>query len=251
MSEKRMNIFYRLSALIGICIIWGYPSDAQPAHGTDHGAAASGTDHGIAAFSIWQPKDEHRFGTGYKQHLQWHRRSGDKWSWYGWYVVSGPHFGQFVDATFDHSWDDFSHPVDPAGDGADNNLHTDPFGDYLTAFKLARIEEASTPSGLNAKFSRWVTVKTSDPVAIRRILVQLKDRYADSVAGIQCFRMVDGGSLQQVFILIGLTGWEQMGRTSDLAADLAGIERALKTNVITGIESELLAYKEDMSLIGQ
>jgi len=246
-----MNIFYRLSALIGICIIWGYPSDAQPAHGTDHGAAASGTDHGIAAFSIWQPKDEHRFGTGYKQHLQWHRRSGDKWSWYGWYVVSGPHFGQFVDATFDHSWDDFSHPVDPAGDGADNNLHTDPFGDYLTAFKLARIEEASTPSGLNAKFSRWVTVKTSDPVAIRRILVQLKDRYADSVAGIQCFRMVDGGSLQQVFILIGLTGWEQMGRTSDLAADLAGIERALKTNVITGIESELLAYKEDMSLIGQ
>lgn len=223
-------------------------SDAQPLSGSGHATAAPASDHGIAAFSVWQPKDAQRFETGYKQHLQWHRRSGDRWGWYGWYVVSGPHFGQFVDATFDHSWSDFSHPVDPAGDREDNDLHTDPFGDYLMGFRLARIEEASTAAGLNAKYSRWVTVKTNDPVAIRKVLVRLKDRYADSVAGIQCFQMVDGGNLQQVFIMIGLTGWEQMGRTAGLAADLAEIERSLKTNVITGIESELLAYKEDMSI---
>jgi len=234
-----MSIFYRLPATIVIYFISAFSCGAQTGSG----------DHGIAAFSVWQPKDAQRFEAGYKKHLQWHKNSGDAWSWYGWYVISGPHYGRFVDATFGHSWGDFTHPVDPAGDGADNDLHTEPFGDYLMGFRLARIEEASTPAGLNAKFSRWVTVKASDPVAIRRILVQLKDRYADSVAGIQCYRMIDGGSLQQVFILIGLTGWEQMGRTSDLAADLAAIERSLKTNVITGIESELLAYKEDMSLV--
>ena len=237
-----MSSSYRLSAILVICLICSHPSNAQ---------SANNSDHGIAAFSIWLPKDAQRFETGYKQHLQWHRRSGDRWSWYGWYVISGPHFGQFIDATFDHSWSDFAHPVDPPGDESDNALHTDPFGDYLTAFKLARIEEASTPAGPNAKLSRWVTVKTSDPVAIRRILVELKNRYADSVTGIQCFRMVDGGSLQQVFILIGLTGWEQMGRTSELPADLTAIEHSLKLNVITGIESELLAFKEDMSMISQ
>lgn len=232
-----MSIFYGLSAVVIVHLVSVFSCGAQPA------------DQGIAAFSIWQPKDAQRFEAGYKRHLQWHQRSGDRWSWYGWYVISGPHYGQFVDATFDHSWSDFSHPVDPAGDREDNDLHTEPFGEYLMGFRVARIGEASTPAALSAKFSRWVTVKTSDPVAIRKILVQLKDRYADSVAGIQCFRMVDGGDLQRVFILIGLTGWEQMGRTSDLAADLAAIERSLKIDVITGIESELLAYKEDMSLI--
>ena len=75
------------------------------------GAQTGSGDHGIAAFSFWQPKDAQRFEAGYKKHLQWHKNSGDAWDWYGWYVISGPHDGQFLDATFDHSFSDFMHPV--------------------------------------------------------------------------------------------------------------------------------------------
>lgn len=79
----------------------------------------------VAHFSFWQPKagEEKNFENGYKQHLNWHKTNGDKWAWYGWYIISGPRSGQFVDATFNHAWGDFDKPVKPAEDGADNQLH--------------------------------------------------------------------------------------------------------------------------------
>jgi len=227
---------------------------------------------GIAAFSIWQPKEgqESRFETGYKQHLQWHQRSGDKWDWYGWYVISGKNYGQFVDATFDHSWSDFMAPVNPAGDGADNDLHTEPFGTYLGGFKLSRIEEASITdtAGLRTKFSRLITLKVNDLTLAEKILTRLKEKYtgnsasaasaptpttpaSPAVKNFQCFRLIDGGDLNQMIILIGLADLTQFDNTEHIPADLSEIEHASKTNVIREIESELLAFKSDMSLIAR
>jgi hypothetical protein len=237
-----MKTIKRLPAAVALLLLFANLSSAQ--------------DHNIAAFSIWKPKEgqEQRFPAGYQQHLLWHQRSGDKWDWYGWYVISGRNFGQFVDATFDHSWNDFNSPVNPAGDGADNNLHTDPFGDYLMAFKVSRIEEASVTDtlGLRSKFSRLITLKVNDLSIARKILGRLKEKYMENgvIKNFQCFRTIDGGNLYQLFILIGLTDFTQMERSENIPADLAEIERSLKTNVITEIDSELLAYKREMSLIG-
>jgi len=214
-------------------------------------------DHGIAAFSIWRPKAgmEQRFEAGYKQHLQWHQRNGDKWDWYGWYIISGKNFGQFVDATFDHAWNDFDHPVNPAGDGADNNLHTDPFGDYLTAFKVTRMEEASSTDtiGLRSKFTRLITIKFTDPDAARKILIQLKEKRATkgSTKNFQCFRVVDGDNLCQRLIMIGLPDLSSFERTENIEEDLAEIERLVKPGAIREIISEMLLYRGDMSLFAE
>ncbi len=63
--------------------------------------------------------------------------NNDPWDWYGWYVISGERSGHFIDATFGHSWSDFDNPVNPAGDGADNDLHTEPFGNFIMGYKLS------------------------------------------------------------------------------------------------------------------
>lgn len=211
-------------------------------------------EHRITAISIWKPKEgqEQRFEAGYKQHLQWHKRNGDKRDWYGWYVISGTNFGQFVDATFDHSWSEFDNPVNPAGDGEDNSLHTDPFGDYLVAFKLSRIEEASATDtvGLQSKYTRLITLQVTDPVAARKIIGRLKEKYlADGVKNFQCFRVVDGGNLNQIIILIGVQHFSEFNKTENIQEDLAAEERLLKTNVVTVINSELLGFRSDMSLL--
>jgi hypothetical protein len=66
--------------------------------------ATGTTQRNLAAFSIWKPKDNQaaRFEAGYKQHLKWHLASADRWNWYGWFIVSGPRDGEFLDATFGH-----------------------------------------------------------------------------------------------------------------------------------------------------
>lgn len=244
-----MNTIQRLPATAALLLFFADLSLGQPA------PAGVTRDHSIAAFSIWKPKEgqAQRFSAGYQQHLAWHRRSGDKWDWYGWYIISGRNFGQFVDATFDHSWNDFNNPVDPSGDGADNGLHTDPFGEYLVAFKVSRIEEASVrdTTGLRSKFSRLIRLKVNDLSIAGKILVRLKEKYTEngSVKNFQCFRTIDGGDLHQLFILVGLTDLTQFERSENIPADLAEIERSLKTSVVLEISSELLAYKSEMSLI--
>jgi hypothetical protein len=100
----------------------------------------------LAQFALWQPRNGQTaaFETGYKKHLVWHQSNGDTWSWYGWYFVSGPRYGQFLDATFDHAWRDFDHRVNPAGDGADNQLNVEPYADFKLAYKVAFFLSLST-----------------------------------------------------------------------------------------------------------
>jgi hypothetical protein len=105
----------------------------------------------VAHFSFWKPKpgQANNFENGYKQHLKWHRENGDKWSWYGWYVISGTRDEQFVDATFNHTWSDFDNSVKPSEDGADNNLHTYPFGDVEIGYKMINLTSLSISYPLN------------------------------------------------------------------------------------------------------
>ncbi|WP_298736037.1 hypothetical protein [uncultured Chitinophaga sp.] len=83
----------------------------------------------IAQFVAWKPKAgaEQLFETGYRQHLLWHKTNRDPWGWYGWFIISGPRTGQFVDATVEHAWSDFDQLLKPADDRADNELHVYPY----------------------------------------------------------------------------------------------------------------------------
>lgn len=95
-----------------------------------------GQESNIGEFAIWKPKEGHlqNFENGYKQHLKWHKANGDKWGWYGWFIVSGSRYGQFVDETFGRTCADFDKAIKPAEDIADNRIHVFPFGDVQTIF---------------------------------------------------------------------------------------------------------------------
>lgn len=52
----------------------------------------------IGQFAVWKTKEGQlqNFENGYKQHLNWHKSNDDKWGWYGWFIISGNRYGQFL-----------------------------------------------------------------------------------------------------------------------------------------------------------
>lgn len=211
----------------------------------------------VAHFSVWSPKAgrEQNFEAGYKKHLLWHKANGDKWSWYGWYIVSGPRFGQFVDATFEHSWSDFDSPVKPAEDAADNELHTVPFGNFLTAFKVSKVRQLSSSdgAGLKSKFIRLITLSVNDMPEGLKAVEKLKNKYATdfSLKNFHTYKLIDGGNANQIILMLGFNDYAGFGKTRNLQEDLTAVEDSLKIKVVTAINSETLLYKSDMSLFAE
>jgi hypothetical protein len=208
----------------------------------------------VAHFSFWKikPGQAQQFENGYKQHLTWHKDNGDTWSWYGWYVISGARADLFIDATFNHGWSDFDNPVKPAEDRADNNLHTHPFGNFEGGYKMIQLTDLSIGDshGLQSKFLRLVTIHVTDIDNGKKVIERLKTHYQS--AGIKTFlpfKMVDGGNLNQLLVLIGINSFQEYGKMDKLQEELSAIETTLKIKTITSIAAETLIYRSDMSLI--
>lgn len=208
----------------------------------------------IASFAVWKPKDglEQKFDAGYKKHLGWHKANSDTWNWYGWYVVSGPRFGYFIDVTLDHAWSDFDSPVNKGGDGEDNALHTAPFGEFISLFKVERINKLSIANGpgLKSKLMRFVTLSVNDVPSALKIVERLKDQYQKkfNVKTFITYKVVDGGNINQIMIMLGADNYKQYGESANLQEDLSAMEDSLKLRVITAMSSETLAFSEGMSL---
>lgn len=206
----------------------------------------------IAHFSIWKPKPglDDNFEAGYKQHLKWHVVNGDKWNWVGWYIISGPRTNTFVDATFNHSWDDFDKPVKHAEDLADVELHVSPFGDYLSAFKVAYLPDLSISdsSSLKSKLLRLVTLNVTDIETGEKIIAKLKISYQSTgVKTFLTFKMVDGGNLNQMLLFLGFKNFEEYEKSENVQEDLLVVENSLNTHVITSTTSETFVYNAEMS----
>lgn len=205
----------------------------------------------IAQFAIWKPNpgQDQNFENGYKKHLTWHKANNDPWSWYGWFIISGPRCGQFVDATFDHSWGDFDHSVKPGEDMADNELHVFPFATLQTVFKASYLKDISTAheSSLKSKFLRLITLEVKDISVGIKLLEKLKTSNAD-IKMFMAYKIVDGGNLNQLMLVLGFNSFGEYEKTENLQDQLSAIEVSLKTNVIKSITSETLRYNADMSL---
>jgi len=228
----------------------------------------------IVHFSVWQPKPGQAasFEDGYHKHLQWHAANKDSWSWYGWYFISGPRDGQFIDATFGHSWSDFDHPVNPAGDGADNALHTEPFANFLKAYKAIRLP-CSDPEDtvvLTSKFLRMLTIDVTDRPAAAQLIKRLLAGYRQKnlVDKALVYELVDGGPAGQITILLNGSSFQDLGKTATFAGDLLDLDRKTATApgsrvpgpsagttpgpavlAITAITAETLRFRRDMSRI--
>ena len=206
-------------------------------------------DHGIAHFSVWNPKpgQSASFEDGYKHHLLWHKANKDSWNWYGWYIISGWRTGQFIDITVGHLWADFDNEVNPAGDEADNQLHTEPFADYLRSYKgsLMPFSDADYKQSLTAKMVRMLTVDVSDIIQgakiIEKVIADYKQK--NEPGKFVVFDVIDGGNVKQYIILIPLNNMAQMERTMNINTQLTN-----SNNVITGITSETLLFQPEMSI---
>jgi hypothetical protein len=215
---------------------------------------AHAQQNNLAHVSIWLPKPgyESHFENGYKQHLKFHAANKDKKEWYGWYVISGDRTGHFIDATFGHTWNNFDHSIDAAGDDADNILHTEPFAKFIKGYKLALVPELSTAdsTALKANFLRIVTIVTDDMETAKSVFEKLKVKYASNrqIPGYLVYKIADGGNLNEWQILIGHPNFNSFAAYENLRDSLGAIERSMKVRTIQFVSIETLRYRKDMSL---
>ncbi|HXF42173.1 MAG TPA: hypothetical protein VNK26_00395 [Pyrinomonadaceae bacterium] len=206
----------------------------------------------IGQFAIWKPKDgmESKFELGYKAHLEWHRVNGDKWDWYGWYIISGPRYGQFVDATLDHAWQDYDNAIKPAEDIADNRKNVFANGELQSVFKVELIPSASSHDSykVNSRLVRLITIKTVSLTQALTVIEKLyKDYKSKNVRAFYTFKLRDGGNLSEIILLIGFENWQQLAITDSLLEEIEKIQTELKIKPINSIFSETLVYRADMS----
>ena len=214
---------------------------------------AFGQSNTIAQFAIWKPKEgqAQAFEIGYKQHLNWHETNADTWSWYGWYIVSGSRYGQFVDATFDHAWADFDNVVKPAEDMADNKLHVFPFGDLQTVFKVSLLPKISINDTFSNKLKivRLVTIDVQNMNSAIKLIQELKSFYVlNKIKSFKVYKLIDGGLVKQLILMLGFSTWEEYSISETLNEKIEEIEKSQNTETILSINSETIIYRADMSL---
>lgn len=201
----------------------------------------------LAQFVTWQPKPgmEKNFEEGYKRHLGWHKNAGDTWNWYGWYFISGPRSGQFMDATIDHAFKDFDKPVDPEGDAADNAKNTEPYANFLNASKLMAFSNLSTPGteGLRAKYMKLITLHVLNEHNAEWLIRRYRNQCDMSkLKFFVTYKTFDGGRLDHWYILIGANSW------ADFEATISHNDILIDSTVLKSVTSEMLRYREDLSL---
>lgn len=200
----------------------------------------------LAQFVTWKPKAgmEKNFDDGYKRHLQWHKNAGDTWNWYGWYFISGPRSGQFMDGTIDHAFEDFDKPVDPAGDAADNAKNTVPYADLISSSKLVAINNLSNPGpqGLRAKYMQLISLQVLNEYRAEWMIRQYRNKCDMSkLKFFVTYKMFDGGRIDHWFVLIGSDSWagfEHLAVHNDKFID---------STVVKWVTTETLRYREDLS----
>jgi hypothetical protein len=99
----------------------------------------------FARISFLRPHDgaTTEWEAGYIRHLGWHRQANDRFNWYGYSEWSGAHMRWFLYATFGHSADSLSNPVDPAGDERDTVVNIIPHVEFMDGGLFEYLPSAS------------------------------------------------------------------------------------------------------------
>jgi hypothetical protein len=189
---------------------------------------------------------ERQLDAGYRRHLDWHVRAGDRWAWYLWEVVNGDRAGLYVDGTFGHTWADFDAATNPDGDGADNDLNVEPFATRGAnhAWHLRpelggeAVDPEAAPFVLRAEYQvRPESAPTFDNI-LRRLRAPLGGRpYA-------VHELVTGGALPTYVLWVPTKSWADVGAVADSAA---AILRELAAGAVVA-RAELWRFRPDLSL---
>jgi hypothetical protein len=117
-------------------------------------AAQGGGD--LARVAYWTVDDVAGFEAGLAAHNAFHAAQQDPTPLFTWQVVSGPRAGQYVRASFNHTWADFdAEEKMAAADAADSATHLDPYlaADLPGIYRYRR-ELSRPPEGGPQKLAR-------------------------------------------------------------------------------------------------
>lgn len=204
----------------------------------------------FARMVVIQPKpgQDAAFEQGYQRHLEWHRKAGDRWMWYGWSFVLGERLGSFMDGTFGHAAANFDAAVQPAADAADNAANVAPYAEFLSHGMFRRLETASVGQPLpdtSAYLAMTTyTVAPGDATAFERQLVARATRPPGSGGSERYtwYRLQIGGEGAQYVLL-------RAAPSFGAAADLPEVLPIGTGPMLRGVRSELLRYRAEMSYL--
>lgn len=102
---------------------------------------------GTAHLYAYRVHDRPAFEAGYRKHLEWHARKGDRLAWFAWYVTQGERVGAFIDGTFGTTPEALAARPDQAGDAADFRANAAPFAKAIgdEGWELWRAASSATP----------------------------------------------------------------------------------------------------------
>jgi hypothetical protein len=196
-----------------------------------------------------KPGQDSAFEAGYARHIEWHRANRDPWTWYGWSFVLGPRMGRFMDGSFGHAAADLDRTVNPAGDGADNDVNVIPYADFVSHGVYRRLESGSRGAALPDTSSYLV-------LATYRVA---PGREAEFEAGIAAsattanapqgdgrwawYRLELGGTGPEYLLMRGAPSWEGAVRAMERPA------LRLPPGTVETVTSELLAFRPTHSLV--
>lgn len=211
-----------------------------------------------------KPGLEEKFEAVQKIHWQWHKRQGDKWSWFVWTIESGDNIGAYVVASFGRSWTELDREFEILAPTPNPEADTGPFhqsvqeGYYIFRNDLDSSVDMTNPSPF-ASFTK-VIVK-ADSVAdfeagLKNVHTLATSLGLGEVAGGRWYELKNGGDWPQFLLIEDRSSWAnfQEGRLFEslMKASPAGpgAEVLLRfQRSILSVRTEALRYHPGLSKI--
>lgn len=136
------------------------------------------------------------FEAGYIRHLEWHKKVGDPWVWYGWSVWAGERQRWFIYATFGHTAMSLDSSVMPAEDERDNVINVVPHCEFKENGLYQFLAAMSFGSGVPRPAARVLLVTIDvHPGREEAFEAALKRHKSSLRSETLWYRMIAGGTV--------------------------------------------------------
>lgn len=196
-----------------------------------------------------KPGMTEQFEATQKRHWEWHKRQGDKWSWFVWTVESGKNEGAYVIASFGHTWDESERENEITSGRPEPDADSDRFrvsseeSYYRFRPDLSVGSELSMPLGFMSCSHVIVEPQKLNEFenALKKIKAETPPNAKQRPAS-RWYELVTGGDWPQFLLMEDRAHWADFGEKSALdSMDTASVRSAY---------TEALQYHADLSLIG-
>jgi hypothetical protein len=208
-----------------------------------------------------------QYETTRKQHWLWHKRLGDKWSYYVWQIVSGEATGAYVISSFGHTWKEVDESDQLLAGDEDPGGNVEPYLSsesesyyrYRSDLSLAP-KEFLPPAKLAVTRVMLKPESVNDFLAgIKKVNAAIRKTHYPIAGATRWFQLVSGGESPQFLLLSDRANWAAFAPTTDKGLDAmmeeaygkeqgASILRAFR-NAIRSQYVETWQYRADLSYL--